>query len=159
MGTEIERKFLVDRIAWHPERANGKRYRQGYLSSEPGCTVRVRIAGQQGFLTIKGATHGIERLEFEYSVPLADAEQLLSELCHQPLIEKTRYREPWAGLIWEVDVFEGDNAGLIVAEIELPSAGTHFDRPPWLGVEVSHDPRYFNAALARNPWSRWGKGT
>ena len=156
MGTEIERKFLVDSTIWHPDPAKGTHYRQGYLSSEPGSTVRVRIAGDLGFLTIKGATRGIERAEFEYPIPLADAGQLLEDLCHHPLIEKIRYREPWDGLTWEVDVFEGDNAGLIVAEIELPTSECPFTRPPWLGREVSDDPRYFNAALSRYPYSRWG---
>lgn len=155
MGTEIERKFLVDRTGWHPDPAKGTRYRQGYLSSEPGSTVRVRIAGDQGFLTLKGVTHGIERLEFEYPIPLADAEKLLRELCGSHLIEKIRYREPWDGLTWEVDVFEGDNAGLIVAEIELPTSDYPFTRPPWIDKEVSDDPRYFNAALSQHPFSRW----
>jgi adenylate cyclase len=156
MATEIERKFLVDRTSWQPDPATGTRYHQGYLSSEPGSTVRVRIAGDGGFLTIKGMTRGIARSEFEYPIPLADARQLLSELCHHPLIEKIRYREPWDGLTWEVDVFEGENAGLIVAEIELPTPDWAFTRPPWIGREVSDDPRYFNAALSRNPYSRWG---
>lgn len=156
MGTEIERKFLVNRTAWHPDPARGTRYRQGYLSSEPGSTVRVRIAGDRGFLTIKGATRGIERDEFEYPIPLADAEQLLDHLCPHPLIEKTRYRVPSDGLTWEVDVFEGENTGLIVAEIELPTSESSFTRPPWIGREVSDDPRYFNAALSRHPYSRWG---
>jgi len=157
MGTEIERKFLVDRNIWHPEPGRGTRYRQGYLSSEPGSTVRVRIAGRQGFLTIKGSPHGIARLEFEYPIPLADAEQLLNDLCPHPLIEKVRYREPWNGLTWEVDVFEGANAGLILAEIELPTPDWPFTQPPWIGKEVSDDPRYFNAALSRHPYSRWDR--
>jgi adenylate cyclase len=157
MGTEIERKFLVRRDRWQPDPATGTRCRQGYLVNTAGCTIRIRIAGEVGFLTIKGPTTGISRLEFEYPIPLVDAEQLLGEFCAQPLIEKVRHLVPWAGQTWEVDVFEGDNAGLIVAEIELPDADAGFDRPPWLGEEVSHDPRYFNAALTRNPWSRWGK--
>ena len=157
MGTEIERKFLVDRTAWHPDPANGTRYRQGYLASEPGSTVRVRIAGELGFLTIKGATQGIVRLEFEYPIPLADAEELLGDLCRHPLIEKIRYREPWDGLTWEVDVFAGDNTGLTVAEIELPTAEWRFTKPPWVGQEVSGDPRYFNSALSRHPFSQWNE--
>ena len=157
MGTEIERKFLVRSDRWQPDPATGMRYRQGYLANTEGSTVRIRIAGEMGFVTVKGPTAGISRLEFEYRIPLVDAAEMLGQLCAHPLIEKVRYRVPWAGLTWEVDVFEGDNAGLIVAEIELPSADARFDRPPWLGEEVSHDPRYFNAALTRNPWSRWAE--
>lgn len=156
MASEIERKFLVDRDAWHPDPAQGKRYRQGYLSNDPARIVRVRIAGDQAFLTIKGVTTGIERLEFEYPIPVADADQLLSDLCIHPLIEKIRYRVPWGGHVWEVDVFEGDNAGLIVAEIELPGHDTPFSKPAWVGQEVSADPRYFNAALITHPFSQWG---
>ena len=157
MSIEIERKFLVRPDRWHPDPAKGVRYRQGYLSTHPGSTVRVRMAGDQGFLTIKGPTIGISRLEFEYPIAVADAEQLLREVCHHPIIEKIRFRESWDGFTWEVDLFEGENAGLIVAEIELPSAETPFNRPPWVGREVSGDPRYYNQALSRHPYSQWGE--
>ncbi|MEX0739479.1 MAG: CYTH domain-containing protein [Pseudohongiella sp.] len=165
MAIEIERKFLVDHVLWEralSERAlwdnareqpgvEGVRYRQGYLCPGTGITVRVRIAGEQAFVTIKGPTHGYSRAEYEYPVPLQDAEEMLSSLCQQPLIEKIRYRIGYARHIWEVDVFQGANSGLILAEIELPSEDTRFDLPPWLGREVSGDPRYFNSALARTP--------
>jgi adenylate cyclase len=117
--------------------------------------VRVRIAGEQGFLTIKGKTQGISRLEFEYEIPLADAHTLLTELCEKPLIEKYRYLLDYEGFTWEIDEFLGDNAGLIVAEIELKSENQAFVQPDWLGEEVSHDPRYLNANLIRNPYKNW----
>lgn len=155
MPIEIERKFLVNTALWHPEPALGVRYRQGYLSTDPERVVRVRVAGTSGFLTIKGKTVGTERSEFEYAIPLADAEAMLDHLCLRPLIEKVRYRELAGGHTWEIDAFEGDNAGLIVAEIELPSTSATFDLPPWAGAEVSSDPRYFNSNLAAHPFSQW----
>jgi len=155
MPLEIERKFLVKTDLWHPDPARGARYRQGYLSTEPARVVRVRVAGTSGFLTIKGKTVGSVRAEFEYAIPLVDAEAMLDHLCIRPLIEKVRYRELVGKYTWEIDVFEGDNAGLIVAEIELPSARAKFDRPPWAGAEVTKDPRYFNSSLAVHPFSQW----
>jgi CYTH domain-containing protein len=155
VALEIERKFLVRADAWHPDAATGTRYRQGYLCSAPDRVVRVRTAGGEGFLTVKGATEGITRLEYEYRIPVADADELLDRLCPRPLIEKTRYRVPWAGRVWEVDVFEGENEGLVLAEVELPSADAAVELPPWAGAEVSEDPRYYNANLARNPYARW----
>ena len=152
MAKEIERKFLVRGSAW--KKGPGKRYRQGYLASDPQCTVRVRVAGRKGFITIKGISRGASRDEFEYSVPLADATQLL-KLCKRPLIEKIRYRIPYKGLLWEVDVFEGESRGLIVAEVELKSERQRVPLPPWAGKEVTDDPRYFNSNLARHPWRRW----
>lgn len=155
MGIEIERKFLVQSAGWRG-RAEGKLYRQGYLTSRPDCTVRVRIAGDQGYLTIKGATTGISRAEYEYGIPLEDAAQLLDTLCQPPLIEKTRYRIPAAqGLVWEVDEFAGENQGLIVAEIELIHAEQAIELPDWIGLEVTDDPRYLNANLSKHPFSRW----
>ncbi len=153
MAKEIERKFLVTGTAWR-KGAKGKRYRQGYLTLDPDCTVRVRIAGRQGFLTIKGISKGASRDEFEYPVPLADAHQLL-RLCKSAIIEKTRYRIPHKGHTWEVDVFAGENRGLVVAELELKSERQSFPRPPWVGREVTDDPRYFNASLATKPFRRW----
>jgi adenylate cyclase len=154
MGSEIERKFLVSGTAWK-QAGPGERIRQGYLALDPACTVRVRAAGERGSLAIKGPTTGITRLEFEYSIPLADAQRLLDELCHQPLIDKTRYALEVGGHRWEVDEFHGANAGLVVAEIELQHEDEEFERPDWLGEEVSHDPRYYNAGLVRKPFASW----
>lgn len=156
---EIERKFLVRHDAFRSlaDPPNGTLYRQGYLCADRERTVRVRIAGERGFLTIKGQTQGCTRSEYEYEIPVQDASQLLESLCLKPLIEKMRYRvaaQP-NGLTWEVDVFQGANRGLTVAEIELPSEDTLFERPEWLGEEVSSDPRYFNSNLQRLPFSAW----
>jgi len=153
MAVEIERKFLVVGDGW---RALGKPvvYRQGYLLAEKHRVVRVRVAGDRAYLTFKGATEGISRHEFEYPVPLEDAEVLL-EWCDRPLIEKTRTAIAVGDLTWEVDEFTGDNAGLVLAEVELPAADYIFDRPDWIGQEVSDDPRYFNANLIRHPYSQW----
>lgn len=152
MAIEIERKFLVDKTRWSPDSA-GVHYRQGYLCSGAGITVRVRVAGEQAFLTVKGAARGYARDEYEYPVPVTDAEAMLADLCQQPLIEKIRYRTDYADHVWEVDVFQGANSGLVLAEIELPSEDTSFVLPPWVGLEVSGDPRYFNSTLARTPQS------
>lgn len=153
MAIEIERKFLVDGSRWQPEGA-GVCFRQGYLCPGTGITVRIRVAGEQAFITVKGPTQGYARAEYEYAIPLPDAEQMLADLCQQPLIEKTRYRVEYAGHCWEVDVFEAANQGLILAEIELPGEDTRFSLPPWIDREVSGDPRYFNSALARTPHPR-----
>jgi CYTH domain-containing protein len=154
MATEIERKFLVRGDEWR-QLATGVIYRQGYIASSKDCTVRVRVAGNQGYLTIKGDTQGISRAEYEYAIPLIDATELLNSLCQQPLIEKTRYRVPWHGVVWEVDEFAGENQGLTIAEVELTDPEQLLDLPDWIGEEVSNDPRYFNANLARHPFSRW----
>lgn len=154
MATEIERKFLVDPARWQPADA-GERLVQGYLSSTPERTVRVRIAGTHATLTIKGLTRGIARRELEYPIPLADAEVMLDELCERPLIDKRRHREAFAGKTWEIDVFAGDNAGLVVAELELAREDEPFERPPWVTDEVSDDPRYYNAALIKAPFATW----
>ena len=152
MATEIERKFLVVSDAWRT--ANGTRICQGYLNRDKSRTVRVRIAGDSAYLTVKGATQGNTRAEFEYGIPLADAEQLLA-LCDGPTIQKIRHNVVHQGHLWEVDAFEGENAGLVVAEIELASEDELFVRPPWLGQEVSDDSRYFNSQLASNPYCNW----
>ena len=154
MAEEIERKFLVD-ASWRPQTA-GTHIAQGYLCREPERTVRVRIRGDKGYLTIKGKNKGISRLEYEYEIPLKDAEELL-KLCERPLVEKTRYLEDWGGFCWEIDVFAGENAGLVVAEIELPSPKTAFARPSWLSDEVSDDARYYNSNLIKMPYSQWKK--
>ncbi len=155
MATEIERKFLVRREVWHADPASGVRYRQGYLASFPSPVVRVRVAGDRGYLTVKGRASGITRSEFEYQIPLADAQAMLETLCATPLIEKVRYRVPYAGRTWEVDEFAGANAGLLLAEVELPAADAPVELPPWAGREVSDDPRYFNANLAVHPFAEW----
>lgn len=153
MGTEIERKFLVKEGAWRD--ANATRYRQGYLSTVKERTVRVRTINDKGYLTIKGITVGASRLEFEYEIPGADAEELLNNLCVKPLIEKNRYKVDYSKHIWEVDEFFGENEGLIVAEVELQSEDQLFDRPEWVAEEVTTDPRYYNANLINNPYSKW----
>jgi adenylate cyclase len=154
MGVEIERKFLVASEAWRAAAHRATRFSQGYLSRDPARTVRVRQAGEQAFLTIKGATTGATRAEFEYEIPLADATALLA-LCEGPLVEKVRHLVLHGGLTWEVDDFLGDNAGLVVAEIELSDEAQAFERPAWLGAEVTGDGRYVNANLAVRPFKRW----
>ena len=154
MGLEIERKFLVIGTAWQTLAA-GALTRQGYLSSAAERTVRVRIAGDQGFLTVKGKSRGLSRVEFEYAIPVEDAAAMLDGLCEKPLIEKTRYRVPFGAHTWEVDEFHGANAGLVVAEVELASADDEPALPPWVGQEVSLDPRYFNANLVKRPFTTW----
>lgn len=155
MAIEIERKFLVVGDGWR-NLAVGVAYRQGYLVSGNGLSVRVRIAGETGYLTIKGATSGISRSEFEYPIPLSDASEMLKTLCDRPLIEKVRHRISWNGLIWEVDEFAGANQGLIMAEVELTDPNQIVQLPAWIGEEVSHDPRYFNSYLAKHPYKEWG---
>ena len=157
MPTEIERKFLVKDDAWR-SLATGVAYCQGYIASSASRTVRVRVVGEQGYLTIKGASTGITRAEFEYPIPLNDALELLSTLCEPPLIQKKRYTIAHEGMVWEVDEFEGDNQGLIVAEVELTDAQQAIALPDWIDREVSDDPRYFNANLAKHPFREWGEG-
>lgn len=152
MGVEIERKYLVNKAKWRATSA-GTPYRQGYLSAGGDITVRVRIAGDTAWVTLKGPTRGLSRAEFEYPIPLNDAEEMLQTLCRQPLIEKTRYHVEYQGHVWDVDVFHGANAGLMLAEIELDSESETFAEPPWLGREVSGDSRFFNSTLAVSPYS------
>ena len=152
MATEIERKFLVQGTQWRNEA--GTRIKQGYLNRDKARTVRVRVRGDQAFLTVKGLTQGASRAEFEYEIPLADAEELL-KLSDGPLIEKTRYVVVHDGSKWEVDEFQGDNSDLVVAEIELQSKDEQFSRPPWLGREVTDDSRYYNSSLASHPYRDW----
>ena len=153
MGVEIERKFLVTSDVWR-EGPPGVRICQGYLTRDPERTVRVRLAGEKAFLTIKGSTSNISRQEFEYAIPPDDARALL-DLCLQPLVDKIRHERQHGGHLWEIDEFLGANAGLIVAEIELKDDGEEFERPEWIGREVSDDSRYYNACLAERPWSEW----
>lgn len=154
MGVEIERKFLVVGDAW---RALGQPtlLRQGYLSLDPERTVRVRIEGAGATLTIKSKSRGATRGEWEYPIPMQEAAELLDTLCHQPLVEKVRHRVEAGPHTWEVDEFLGANAGLVVAEIELRSEGDRFDKPEWIGLEVTDDKRYFNSNLIRHPYSAW----
>ncbi len=154
MPKEIERKFLVKDDSWRSPDP-GKRYRQGYLSTVKERTVRVRTAGDKGFITVKGISTGATRSEYEYEIPLADANEMLDQLCERPLIEKTRCRIPFAGLVWEVDEFDGDNLGLITAEVELKDEKQAVSIPDWVGEEVTGDSRYFNANIVAQPFSRW----
>ena len=154
MAQEIERKFLVAGDAWRAL-AEGVVYRQGYLSTVADRTVRVRSVGAKGYLTVKGITVGATRTEFEYEIPLADADVMLDELCIRPLIEKTRHKIALDGLVWEVDVFAGDNHGLVVAEVELAREDQAFRLPDWIGEEVTDDPRYYNANLVAHPYKAW----
>jgi CYTH domain-containing protein len=155
MGTEIERKFLVKEGAWQD--APRTRYRQGYLNTDKERTVRVRVKDDEGYLTIKGLTVGATRLEFEYTIPVDDAEQMLDELCEKPLIEKYRYKVEKGRHTWEVDEFFGANEGLLLAEVELESEEEAVEKPSWIVEEVTGDPRYFNANLVGHPYSEWGE--
>lgn len=154
MGLEIERKFLVVGEGWRQPAERQTRFVQGYLNRDPARTVRVRLAGERGFLTIKGATRGATRAEFEYEVPAAEARELLA-MSDGPVVDKIRHLCEHEGDVWEVDEFLGANAGLVVAEIELQSEAQAFARPAWLGEEVTGDARYVNANLAVKPFSRW----
>ncbi len=149
MGLEIERKFLVRSDDWRPSAGQGQLIRQGYLSSEGKATVRVRsFDDEHAVITLKGKLRGITRPEFEYPIPIEDARELLA-IAQPQVLEKRRYDVPYGGLTWEVDVFEGRHLGLIIAEIELAGADQEIDLPSWVGEEVSHDDRYYNASLAR----------
>ncbi len=154
MGLEIERKFLLKNDNWKIEGLESVFMQQGYLNSYKERTVRVRIAGDLGFLTIKGKTIGLTRKEFEYSIPLIDAQSLM-QMCEQPTIEKTRFIKKDRGNVWEIDVFYGENEGLVLAEIELENENQTIDLPTWVGKEVSSDPKYFNASLIANPYKNW----
>jgi CYTH domain-containing protein len=154
MGIEIERKFLVKDDSWR-SLATGTKYRQGYLNSTKERVVRVRTIDDKGFLTIKGITTGATRVEYEYEIPDAEATAMLDELCEKPLIEKNRYKIALGGFTWEVDEFFGENQGLIVAEVELESEDQAFEKPVWIGEEVTGDPKYFNSNLIQNPYLKW----
>lgn len=154
MCKEIERKFLVIGDTWKVL-GTPKVFRQGYLNDEKERTVRVRIAGDKGFLTIKGKNTGAVRAEFEYEIPVEDASKMLENLALRPLIEKTRTVIDYRGHTWEVDEFTGENAGLVVAEIELTQENEIFDKPDWIGEEVTGDARYYNSSLITHPFSKW----
>lgn len=157
MGREIERKFLVRGDLWQPSDA-GLLIRQGYLSRAPERTVRVRLEGERAFLTVKGPARGGVRLEYEYPIPAEEAREILAGLCESPLIEKRRHRLLAAGRLWEIDVFAGENEGLILAEVELERPDAPLELPPWADREVTEDPRYANSSLVENPFRRWGRG-
>lgn len=155
MAKEIERKFLVKNDIYKTLAA-GTYYHQGYVPTVNGMTVRVRIAGDKAFITMKDHAVGYTRHEFEYPIPVEDAKQMLELMCSKPQIEKYRYKIPTTShLCWEVDEFLGDNAGLVVAEIELPTEETPFDIPEWIGEEVTGDKRYYNSHLCNNPYKDW----
>jgi adenylate cyclase len=155
MAIEIERKFLLCDEGWRDAADDGTRFRQGYLIGAERASVRVRIEGEKANINIKSATLGIRRQEYEYAIPLDEAEELLDTLCEQPQISKTRYLVPYGEHTWEIDVFDGDNAGLVVAEVELAAEDEAFARPPWVGEEVSGDTRYYNVCLVKHPYKDW----
>jgi adenylate cyclase len=155
MATEIEHKFLLANDDWRQHIQRSIYYKQGYLSSQPTSSIRVRIAGQQAWLNIKSATIGTTRQEYEYEIPLSDAQEILNTLCCKPLIEKTRHFIPINQHLWEIDEFDGDNKGLVIAEIELQKTGEAFIKPSWIGAEVTHELRYYNNNLVANPYKKW----
>jgi adenylate cyclase len=154
MGKEIERKFLVTSQEFKGL-AEGVYIHQGFLNTDKERVVRVRIYGDRAFLTVKGITKGATRAEFEYEIPPLDAEAMLSDLCEKPTIEKHRYSIDLGPHTWEVDEFHGENEGLVIAEIELTKEEEEFEKPSWIGPEVTSDPRYFNANLVNNPYKNW----
>ena len=155
MAIEIERKFLVTSDDWRREARSSERLLQGYVANTERCSVRLRVAGEQAWLSLKSMQPGTTRLEFEYPVPAQDAVEILDQLCDGTRIDKRRHLVEAGAHCFEVDEFLGDNAGLVVAEVELGSADEAFVRPPWLGVEVTHEARYYNVMLARKPFSTW----
>ena len=156
MGVEIERKFLVNINQWQQaEKPEGVHYRQGYLLNDDHRTLRVRVSDKKAYLTIKGAATGISRREYEYDIPLEDGMELLDNLALSQ-VEKTRYCIAFAGNIWEVDEFSGDNQGLVTAEIELDNESDTFEQPAWVGKEVSDDDKYYNSSLSTHPYKNWG---
>ena len=157
MPIEIERKFLLIDENWRLKADAGISMRQGYLSNNSKSSIRVRISGEQANLNIKSSTPGTVRREYEYPIPVVEAEELLADLCHELLIEKVRYHVEFSGFTWEIDVFSGANSGLVVAEIELVAIDQDFPRPAWLGREVSDEIRYYNSHLAGYPYLDWSK--
>ena len=154
MAIEIEKKFL---LLYLPTSllVNGTLIRQGYMINKKNMVARIRLSGDQGFLTIKGATCNASRKEFEYPIPQQDAREMLLLFCKKPLIEKIRYQIEFKGFEWVIDEFSGDNQGLVVAEIELDSIDQPFEKPDWIGKEVTHEPKYFNSNLIEKPYSTW----
>lgn len=155
MATEIERKFLVKDDSWRDSSTHSREIIQGYLANTERGSIRVRLAGETASLNIKSMTLGVTRTEYDYAIPAGDARAMLHNLCMKPLIEKTRHYVKHGGHTWEIDEFTGANAGLVVAELELDAHDEPFRQPPWLGEEVSHDPRYYNVCLVEHPFSEW----
>jgi adenylate cyclase len=155
MVMEIERKFLVINDHWRAAADAGMDVIQGYFTTDQQCSIRVRLSGDKANLNIKSATLGITRSEYDYPIPATEAKEMLDHLCIKPLIGKKRYHVRHGRHLWEVDVFSGANAGLVVAEIELAHIDEQFTRPDWVGAEVSDDPRYYNVCLVQHPYSNW----
>ncbi len=154
MAMEIEWKFLVNNSSWREVATSSTSMRQGYICSSVRATGRIRIVGEKAYITLKGRLSNLSRREFEYEIPLPDGIAMLNDMCGN-VISKTRYTVPYAGKTWEVDVFEGENSGLTVAELEVEREDEIFTRPPWLGINVTDDPRYSNSMLAQNPYKNW----
>lgn len=155
MATEIEHKYIVVNDSYLQGYSSKIYFKQGYLTTDKACVVRVRIADEQAFLTIKGENRGASRAEYEISIDVSTAQAMLDTLCHTPIIEKTRYLYPYKGHTWEVDSFHGDNDGLVIAEIELSSENEHYDLPPFVGKNVTALPRYYNSCLTAHPYCNW----
>lgn len=155
MATEIERKFRLRNDGWREQIHSSTLLRQGYLANTARASVRVRLAGNVGWLSVKAMTPGRARSEYEVSIPTVDANEMLDRLCEGPLIEKWRHIVVHDGGEWEIDEFLGENAGLVIAEFEMKSEDEEFSLPPWLGAEVTHDERYYNFRLSVRPWRRW----
>lgn len=155
MGIEIERKFLVKDDSWKSQAARHVDYRQGYLNEIEACSIRVRVEKDKAFLNIKSAILGLCRHEYEYEIPLSEGHEMLNAFSLGAVIEKRRFFVDYAGYTWEIDVFKGENDGLVVAEIELSAEDERFDLPSWVGDEVSHDPRYYNVCLVKHPYKSW----
>lgn len=155
MGIEIEKKFLLKNDDWKKEADNGEQFRQGYMSGSNRSSIRIRVAGEKANINIKSATLGVTRKEYEYEIPVEDANEMLDTMCEKPFIEKHRYFVVRGAHTWEIDVFEGDNEGLVVAEIELSDPEEPFDIPGWIGDDVSEDPKYYNVCLVNHPYKDW----
>lgn len=155
MALEIEHKFLLKNNDWQKDIKKSSRYKQGYLISDSKKSIRIRTSNDKAWLNIKSATIGTHRHEYEYEIPYSEGEEILNTLCEKPLIEKTRHLVPYDQHIWEIDVFTGDNEGLIVAEIELSQVGELFSKPSWIDMEVTDDLRYYNNQLCKNPYKNW----
>jgi len=155
MGVEIERKFTLKNESWRKDVQRSQRYVQGYLAGNERNSIRVRIAGDKANLNIKSATLGIFRHEYEYDIPLSDADEMLETLCEKPVIDKVRHFVVFDNKTWEIDEFSGENQGLIVAEIELNDEAEAITLPEWAGEDVSHDPRYYNVCLVKHPYKNW----
>lgn len=155
MADEIEHKFLIKNDEWKQQIKSSSNYKQGYLTSDQKRSVRIRISNDKAWLNIKSATIGSFRKEYEYEIPLAEGQEILKTLCEKPIISKTRHFVPYKQHLWEIDVFDGDNLGLTVAEVELTRLGEHFEKPIWIGKEVTDDIRYYNNSLCKHPYTEW----